>query len=141
MTRHKVHKLIFNKKKDYFKNKLNECIGKPKQLWKALKSLGLPNKTSSCEVKALKVNKTVQHGTKLVIGGFKDYHTNLSGNLLKKVPKRPNKFTLNTIFQHYKDIIQSNSFNLATVSQNTILIILKNTEITKAAGLVNLSSC
>ena len=133
--------MIFNKKKDYFKNKLNECIGKPKQLWKALKSLGLPNKTSSCEVKALKVSKTVQHGTKLVIGGFKDYHTNLSGNLLKKVPKRPNKFTLNTIFQHYKDIIQSNSFNLATVSQNTILIILKNTETTKAAGLVNLSSC
>ena len=46
-ARYKVHKLIFNKKKDYFENKLNECIGKPKELWKALKSLGLPNKTSS----------------------------------------------------------------------------------------------
>ena len=60
-ARYKVHKLIFNKKKDYFENKLNECIGKPKELWKALKSLGLPNKTSSCEVSAVKVNKTVQH--------------------------------------------------------------------------------
>ena len=44
--RYKVHKLIFNKKKDYFKNKFNECIGKPKELWKALKPLGLSNKIS-----------------------------------------------------------------------------------------------
>ena len=45
-TRYKVHKMISNKKKDYFENKLNECIGIPKELWKALKSLGLPNKIS-----------------------------------------------------------------------------------------------
>ena len=85
--------MIFSKKKDYFKNKLNECIGKSKELWKALKFLGLPNKTSSCEVKARKVNKTVQHDTNLVLSGFKDYYSNLAGNLLKKLPKRPNKFT------------------------------------------------
>ena len=97
-ARYKVHKMIFNKKKDYFENKLNECIGKPKDLWKALKSLGLPNKISSCEVSALKVNKTVQHDKNLVLGGFKDYCSNLAGNLLKKLPKAPNKFTLNTIF-------------------------------------------
>ena len=82
-ARYKVHKLIFNKKKYYFENKLNECIGKPKHLWKALKSLGLPSKTSSCEVSALKVNKTVQHDTNLVLSGFKDYYSNLTGNLLK----------------------------------------------------------
>ena len=58
-TRYKVDKMIFNKKKDYFENKLNECIGKPKELWKALKSLGLPKKISSCEVGSLKFNKTV----------------------------------------------------------------------------------
>ena len=136
---YKVHKLIFNKKKDYFENKLNECIGKPKELWKALKSLGLPNKTSSCEVSALKVNKTVQHDTNLVLSGFKDYYSDLAGNLLKKLPKPPNKISLNTVFQHYKGIIQSGSFNLATVSENTILTILKNTKVNKAAGLDNLS--
>ena len=38
---YKVHKMIFNKKKDYIENKLNECIGKPKDLWKVLKSLYL----------------------------------------------------------------------------------------------------
>ena len=31
-------------KKRIFENKLKECIGKSKDLWKAIKSLGLPNK-------------------------------------------------------------------------------------------------
>ena len=139
VARYKVHKLIFNKKKDYFENKLNECIGKPKELWKALKSLGLPIKTSSCEVSALKVNKTAQHDTNLVLGGFKDYYSNLAGKLLKKLPKPPNKSTLNTVFQHYKGIIQTDSFNLNTASKNTILNILKSTNVSKAAGFDNLS--
>ena len=91
--------MIFNKRKYYFGNKLNECIGKPKKLWKPLQSLGLPKKIFSCEVSALKVNKTVQHDTNLVLGGFKDY-SNLAGKLLKKLPKPPNKITLNTVFQH-----------------------------------------
>ena len=84
---------------------------------------------------ALKVNKTVQQANNLSLRGFKDYYSNLAGNLLKKLPKAPNKFALNTVFQHYKGIIQSDSFNLDTVSENTILTILKNTNICKAAGL------
>ena len=88
---------------------------------------------------ALKVNKTVQHDTNLVLGKLKDYFSNLAGKLLKKLPKPPNKFTLNAIFQHYKDIIQSDSFNLPTLSENTILTIFKNTNVSKAAGLDNLS--
>ena len=122
-ARYKVHKWIFNKEKDYFENKLNECIGKPKELWKALKSLGLPNKISSCEVSVLKVNKTVQHDKNLVRSRFKYYASNQARHLLKKLHKSPNKFTLNTVFQNDKGIIQSDSFNLATVSKNTILTI------------------
>ena len=44
---------------------------------------------------------------KTFLGGFKDYYPNLAGNLFKKLPKRPNKFTFNTVLQHYKGIIQS----------------------------------
>ena len=72
---------------------------------------------------ALKVNKIVQHDTNLVLGGFKDYYSHLAGNLFEKLPKPPNKLTLNNVFQHYKGIIQSDSFNLATISENTILTI------------------
>ena len=71
----------------------------------------------------MKVSKIVQHDTNLVLRGFKDYYSNLTGNLLKKLPKRRNKFTLNTVFKRYIGIIQSNSFNLATASENTVLTI------------------
>ena len=43
---------------------------------------------------ALKVNKTVQQANNLSLRGFKDYYSNLAGNLLKKLPKAPNKFAL-----------------------------------------------
>ena len=36
--------LINTKKKNYMRTKLSMNIGKPKELWKALKSLGLPSK-------------------------------------------------------------------------------------------------
>ena len=90
---------------------------------------------------ALKVNKTVQHDTKLVLPGFKDYYSNFAGNLLRKLPKPPNKYTFNPVFWHYKGIIQSDSFDIATASENTILTILKNAKVSKAAGLDNLSGC
>ena len=108
----------------------------------SLKVFRFTKKISSWEVSTQKVNKTVQHGTNLVLDGFKDYSNMLecwkTGKLLKKLPKPPNKFTLNTVFQHYKSIIQTDYFNLATVSENTILNILKNTNLSKAAGLYNL---
>ena len=36
-----VQNLIKKKKKQFIKNKLDENLGKPKELWKTLKSLGL----------------------------------------------------------------------------------------------------
>ena len=59
-----MQKLISYKKKKFFENKLNDSIGKPKELWKALKSLGLPSKTSVCETNALKVKNETSFETK-----------------------------------------------------------------------------
>ena len=53
--------MIFNKKRSFFENKLIESIGKLKDIWKALKSLGLPDRISSCEVRPLKINNAVEH--------------------------------------------------------------------------------
>ena len=39
-----VVKLIKQKKSQFYKEKLKENISKPKELWKTLKSLGLPSK-------------------------------------------------------------------------------------------------
>ena len=50
-----MQKLISYKKTKFFENRLNNSIGEPKELWKALKSLGLPSKTSYWRTTALKV--------------------------------------------------------------------------------------
>ena len=46
-TNNDVQRLIKYKKKKYFEEKLTVNIAKPKNLWQALKSLGLPNKKTS----------------------------------------------------------------------------------------------
>ena len=48
-------KWLLTKKEFFFEKKLTESIGKPKDLWKVLRSLGLPSKSSCCEVNALKI--------------------------------------------------------------------------------------
>ena len=63
--------MIFNKKRAFFENKLIESIGELEDLWKALKSLGLPNKISSCEVE---INDTVENDVNSVLEGFKSYY-------------------------------------------------------------------
>ena len=54
-ARYKLKKMVINKKRVFFEKKLTESIGKPKDLWKVLRSLGLPSKSSCCEVNALKI--------------------------------------------------------------------------------------
>ena len=75
----------------FWKKKLSESIGKPKDLWKALKSLGLPNKISSCEVSALKINNTVEHDANSVLEDFKNYYSTLTENLVNMLSKAPKK--------------------------------------------------
>ena len=50
-------------KEELFENKLIEYIGKPKDLWKAIKLLGLPNKSGGCIVCALAENQMVKSDT------------------------------------------------------------------------------
>ena len=141
VARYKVRKMIFDKNRSFFEKKLSESIGKPKDLWKALKSLGLPNKISSCEVSALKINNTVEHDANLILEGFKNYYSTLAENLVNMLPKAPNKYSINTVIKYYEHMIQGSHFNLASVSENSILTILKSTQVSKAAGLDSLSGC
>ena len=51
------------KEKNVFENKLTECIGKPKDLWKAVMSLGLPNTSGGCIVVTFVEKQIVKHDT------------------------------------------------------------------------------
>ena len=72
------------------KTNSKKCIGKPKDLWKANNSLGLPNKSGGCVVGALAENQIVEHDTKSILKTFKIFYSNLARTLLVKLPKVPN---------------------------------------------------
>ena len=131
-ARYKVREMIFEKK-------LSESTGKPKDVWKVLKSLGLPNKVFSCEVSALKINNTVEEDANSVLEGFKNYFSTLAENLASMLPKAPNKYSINTVVKYYEHVIQGYHFNLESVSEISVLTVLKSTQVSKAAGLDILS--
>ena len=131
--------MIINKKRAFLENKLTESIGKPKDLWKALRSLGLPSKTSSCEVNALRINNKVEHDFNSVLEGFRNYNSTLAENLVKMLPKPTNKYSINSVIKYYEHMILDDYFHLASVSENSILTILNATQVSKAAGINNRS--
>ena len=134
-----MQKLISYKKKKFFENRINHSIGKPKELWKALKSLGLPSKTSVCGTTALKVKNTTSFETKSTLDVFKNYYSTLAKNLLKKLPTPPNRYTFNSIIQYYRHFIQTDAFHLTYTTEIDIEKILRSTNVRKAAG-IDLSS-
>ena len=131
--------MIIIKKRVFHENKLTESIGKPKDLWKALRSLGLPSKTSSCEVNALKINSKVEHDFSSVLEGYRNYYSTLAKNLVKMLPKPTNKYSINSVIKYYEHMILGDYFHLASVSENSFLTNLKATQVSKAAGIDNLS--
>ena len=135
-----MQNLTAKKKKEFFENKLKECIGKPKDLWKAIKSLGLPNKSGRCIiVGALTENQIVKHDTKSILKTFKSFYSNLAGNLLAKLPKSPNRYTIKFVSDYYKKLSLSENFNLYATTEGYLFNILKNVEVTKAARIDQIS--
>lgn len=52
----------------------------------------------------MRVPVKVQHGHILVLGRFKDYYSDLAGNILKRLLEPSNEFLLTTVNQYYKTI-------------------------------------
>ena len=117
IARYEVQKLISYKKKKFFENGLSDSIGKPRGLYQALKSLGLPSKTSICETTALKVKNTTSFETKSILDVFKYYYSILADSLLKKLPTFPNRYTFSSVIQYYRHFIQTDAFHLTYTTE------------------------
>ena len=100
-----------------------------------MRSLGLPNKTSSYEVSALKIKNTVQHDVNSVLEGFMNYYLTLAENLVKMHLKSPNTYL--TLLLNI--MILGDYFHLESDSKNLILTILKASQFSKTANIDNLS--
>ena len=86
--------MISYKKNRFFENRLNDSTGKPKELWKALKSLGLPSKTSVCSATALKLKNTMCFETKSTLDVFKNYYSSFSIQKSLQVLQKAHYYTL-----------------------------------------------
>ena len=127
------------RKKESFENKLKECIGKPKDLWKAIKSVGIPNKSGGCIIGALAENQIVKHGTKSILKTFKSFYSNLAEDLLAKLLKSPNQYTIKFVSDYYEKLSLSENFELDSIMEGYLFNILKNVEVTEATGIDQIS--
>ena len=92
--------------------KLNENIGKPKELWESLKSLGLPCKKATPSSICLENNGTLSFNSKTNAEIFKDFYSNLAGDLLRKLPSPTNKFGIEGVKKYYKNMnLEGKSFS------------------------------
>ena len=134
-----VQNLILDKKKKFFETKLKENVGRPKDLWKSLKALGLPNtvnKTSSSI--CLKDNNILSFDLQRNAELFKEFYSSLASNLLSKLPNAPQRFGKPFFSTYYKEH-EKNNFKFSKVSVEKTLNILKNINPTKSAGVDNIS--
>ena len=107
MQKSKIQNIKINqsKKRAFFDDKLSEYIGKPKELWETLKSLGTVKKPLISNFNAIESNNTLTFDKKAVAKTFEDFFSNLAGSLAVKVPNAPNKYNLESVFQYYSTSI------------------------------------
>ena len=131
--------MIKDKKKNFVIGKLNDNIGKPKELWKSLKSLGLPSKESSSATICLEKDGILSFDPKTNAEIFKDFYSNLANNLVIKLPTPPNKYGKTAVNNYYKKLnLRGKNFSFVPVAPATILKLLKQLNPAKSAGIDNL---
>ena len=138
--RNQVQKLIKKKKRNFYEINLKQKINKPKEIWKTLKSMGLPSKTASASNICLKNrNEMVFNDTKNC-SIFKSFFSSLAQNLVSKLPPSPNFFTESKVAFYYNDIkFKDLNFEFSETLPEKILNILKGLNPSKAAGIDNVS--
>ena len=103
-------------------------------LWKTLKALRLPNKVSIAILNALKHDKVVKYGSEV----FQTFFTNMAKTLLQKLPPPPNKYGIDSVKKCYKNLNITTKFQLKPTAEDVVLKLLKNIDMSKAAGVDNL---
>ena len=76
----------------------------PKELWKSLKGLGLPNKVSIATINSLKDDKVVKCDPKSISKVFQTFFTKMAKTLLRKLPPTPNKYGIDSAKNFYKNL-------------------------------------
>ena len=134
-ARNEVPKLIPTKKKAYFESKPTENIGKPTELWKSLKSLGVKFERSISNINCLENDKSTNFDVKDIAKDFTAYFSNLAENLVSKLPNPSNKYGVLSVAQYYSHSGLAKKFNLLPTQKDYVLKILRDIDTSKAAGI------
>ena len=102
--RNELQKLIRTKKKAYFESKLTQNVGKSKELWKSLKSLGLKIERSISNVSCLENDESAIFDVKDIDRDFTAYFSNVVENLVSKLPNPSNKYGVLPVAQYYSHL-------------------------------------
>ena len=140
-ARNEVQKLIRAKKKAYLESKLTESIGKPKGLWKSLKSLGLKFERSISNINCLENDKSANFDVKYIAKDYSAYFSNLAENLVSKLPNPSNKYGVLSVAQYYSHLGLTKKFDLLPTEKHYVLKILRDIDTSKAADISKRDIC
>jgi len=113
-----MSEILCKKKRESFEENLKKSIANPKELWKNLKNLGLPNKKCSTATSfVLEKDASLCFESKANAEIFKTFFSNVASELLKKFPSPPNKFSMQTVSDYYKNICKDKSFSLCDITR------------------------
>ena len=91
-VKYQVQNLIRKKKRELYGTNLRQKINKPKELWKTLKSMGLPSNAVTASNMCLKDKNEKAFNAIKNCSIFKNYYSSLVHNLVTKLPLSPNIF-------------------------------------------------
>ena len=103
-ARNNVQALIKDRKRKLLQEKLPENIGKPKELWKIIKKMSLPDKKVPITSIFLNTKNEFTFFPKTIANTFKKHFANLASDLVKKLPNPTGKFGIPSMRQYYKEI-------------------------------------
>ena len=99
----------------------------------------MPNKTVIFNFNAIEENDTLTYDTRSRSKIFKNFFSNLAKSLLIKLPSPPDKYNLQSVIRYYSSFMISDDFWLSNTSEEKVLKIMTNIEISKAAEVDKLS--
>ena len=103
-ARNHVQSLIKRKKRQYIVGKLEDNVGKSKELWKTLKSLGLSKRPKTASKICLETNNVLSFDGKTNAETFKEFYANLASDLVNKLPPAAKRFGMDSVKRYYKKI-------------------------------------
>ena len=94
-----------------------------KELWKALKSLGLTSKKCTISNICLKKDDIICFDDKTNANTFKEFFCNLASDLVAKLPPPSKRFGLDTVRNYYQDILGllPCKFKFSNVTEDLVL--------------------